>query len=118
MAEDHDSDVPPRVFDVAVNNMSSTQEDCEQINRGPLGPIASGVYTIYPLSPSGGLSAPLRVYCRVVAGRAWTVIQRRQDGSVDFYKRTLEDYSRGFGTLTGEFWLGNDNIHLLTNQSS
>ncbi|KAI8516937.1 pancreatic polypeptide receptor [Branchiostoma belcheri] len=92
--------------------------DCGQINRGPSGPIASGVYTIYPLSPAGGTGAPLRVYCRVVAGRAWTVIQRRQDGSVDFYKRTLEDYSRGFGTLTGEFWLGNDNIHLLTNQGS
>jgi len=56
------------------------------------------------------------VFCRMQAGRAWTVIRRRQDGSVDFYNRTWEDYSRGFGSLTGEFWLGNDNIHLLTNQ--
>ncbi|XP_066300522.1 fibrinogen-like protein 1 [Branchiostoma lanceolatum] len=89
--------------------------DCEQINRSPIGPIGSGVYTIYPRSASGN-NAPLRVFCRVEAGRAWTVIQRRQDGSVDFFHRTWHDYSRGFGNLTGEFWLGNDNIHLLTNQ--
>ncbi|XP_066270892.1 ryncolin-1-like [Branchiostoma lanceolatum] len=76
----------------------------------------SGIYTIYPRSSDGENSAPLRVFCRVEAGRAWTVIQRRQDGSVDFYDRTWEDYSRGFGNIAGEFWLGNDNIHLLTNQ--
>ena len=33
------------------------------------------------------------------------VIQRRQDGSVDFY-RTYEEYAEGFGNNTGEFWIG------------
>lgn len=51
-----------------------------------------------------------------VAGiTGWTVIQRRLDGSVDFY-RNWTDYRRGFGDLEGEFWLGNEHIHQLTNQ--
>lgn len=45
----------------------------------------------------------------------WTVIQRRQDGSEEFY-RNWEDYKHGFGALSGEFWMGNDKIHELTNQ--
>ena len=37
------------------------------------------------------------------------------DGSVDFYL-DFASYSRGFGSLEGEFWLGNDNLHSLTAQ--
>ena len=41
------------------------------------------------------------------------VIQRRFDGSEDFY-RNWADYKRGFGDPSGEFWFGNENLHQLT----
>ena len=55
-------------------------------------------------------------YCDVdTAGGGWLVVQRRQDGSVDF-NRGWVDYEDGFGSLTGEFWYGLRPLHCLTNQ--
>ena len=41
------------------------------------------------------------------------MVQLRLDGSESFY-RDWATYKNGFGNLTRNFWLGNDNIHLLT----
>ena len=46
-------------------------------------------------------------------GGKWMVIQRRINGSVDFY-RNWTDYVNGFGNLEGEFWYGLENIHCFT----
>nr|DBA25453.1 TPA: hypothetical protein GDO54_009836 [Pyxicephalus adspersus] len=74
------------------------------------GERSSGIYTIAP--STGG--APTDVYCDMdTDGGGWTVIQRRQDGSVNF-TRTWTEYKEGFGNLNGEFWLGNENIHRIT----
>lgn len=43
----------------------------------------------------------------------WTVIQSRDDGSVDF-NRSWEEYSKGFGDPTTELWIGNEILHHLT----
>ena len=43
------------------------------------------------------------------------MIQRRQDGNVDFNKYWV-DYEDGFGSLTGEFWYGLHAIHCLTSR--
>ena len=74
----------------------------------------SNVYVIYP----DGLSDGLEVYCDMETdGGGWIVFQRRQNGSVDFY-RTWAEYKSGFGNLSGEFWLGNDNLMTLTSDDS
>ncbi|CAC5404896.1 Fibrinogen-like protein A,Ryncolin-4,Angiopoietin-related protein 7,Angiopoietin-related protein 1,Ficolin-3,Ficolin-1-B,Techylectin-5A,Ficolin-2,Ryncolin-1,Tenascin-R,Fibrinogen-like protein 1,Angiopoietin-1,Fibrinogen C domain-containing protein 1-A,Ryncolin-3,Tenascin,Techylectin-like protein,Fibrinogen C domain-containing protein 1,Fibrinogen gamma chain,Ryncolin-2,Angiopoietin-related protein 6,Techylectin-5B,Angiopoietin-related protein 2,Angiopoietin-2,Microfibril-associated glycoprotein 4,Ficolin-1 len=76
--------------------------DCADIPRR----TGSSVYKIHPMP-----SIKFDVYCEMDTEEGgWTVIQRRLDGSTNFY-RGWTAYEEGFGNLTHNFWLGHAKIH-------
>ncbi|XP_078596857.1 microfibril-associated glycoprotein 4-like [Branchiostoma floridae x Branchiostoma japonicum] len=84
----------------------SVARGCDVLYKS--GVRANGVYTT---DPDGG--GQIEVYCDMESdGGGWTVIQKRQDGRVDFY-RDWDAYKRGFGDPR-EFWIGLEHIYRLT----
>ncbi|XP_062596825.1 fibrinogen C domain-containing protein 1-B-like [Saccostrea cucullata] len=83
-------------------------KDCSDIvKRDPSKNGQDGVYVIYA-------DKRREVFCDMTTdGGGWTVIQKRQDGDVDFY-RTWIEYKDGFGNASKNYWIGNDAIHSLT----
>lgn len=94
-----------------LNNLcaATMRRDCSDLLIR--GEKKSGVYQVTPDLHHGAFP----VLCDMeTKGGGWTVVQRRQDGSVSF-NRAWAEYRSGFGELNGgEFWLGNDQIHVLT----
>ncbi|XP_049631328.1 angiopoietin-related protein 7 [Suncus etruscus] len=72
---------------------------------------------VYKLPPDDFLGSPeLELFCDMeTMGGGWTTIQRRKSGLVSFY-RDWKQYKEGFGSVRGDFWLGNENIHRLSRQ--
>ncbi|XP_074107138.1 uncharacterized protein LOC141532608 [Cotesia typhae] len=73
---------------------------------------------VYYLQIRGTTYWFLKVYCeQEIADGGWTVIQRRDDfgDPRENFNRDWADYKNGFGDPAREFWLGNENIYMLTN---
>ncbi|KAM4675697.1 angiopoietin-related protein 6 [Discoglossus pictus] len=86
--------------------------DCFDALMG--GQKSNGIYLLKPKSSNQVMQA----WCEQdMTGGGWTIIQRRQDGSINFFT-TWHSYKEGFGNLDGEYWLGLENIHRVTNQDS
>nr|XP_017024362.1 angiopoietin-related protein 1-like [Drosophila kikkawai] len=76
---------------------------CAEIN-----PSVSGVYKIKVGNDV------FDVFCdSTIAGRGWTVFQRRVSDEVNFYRK-FSSYENGFGDLNGSFWLGLDKLYKIT----
>ncbi|XP_016384125.1 fibrinogen C domain-containing protein 1-B-like, partial [Sinocyclocheilus rhinocerous] len=77
----------------------SRPRDCSDIYAS--GQREDGIYSVFPTHYPEGF----QVFCDMITdGGGWTVIQRREDGSVNFF-RDWEAYREGFGKITGEHWL-------------
>ncbi|XP_066548356.1 angiopoietin-related protein 1 [Amia ocellicauda] len=84
--------------------------DCLQVRQA--GHAVSGMYLLKP----GGSEGLMQVWCEhSLDNGGWTVIQRRRDGSVNFF-RNWDNYKKGFGNIDSEYWLGLENIFNLASQ--
>ncbi|XP_048395083.1 angiopoietin-related protein 1a [Stegostoma tigrinum] len=87
-------------------------KDCYHVQQA--GYANSGMYLI----KTEGTDKLIQVWCDHSHDQGgWTVIQRRVDGAVNFF-RNWENYKRGFGNIDGEHWLGLENIYRLTAQGN
>ncbi|XP_076977984.1 angiopoietin-related protein 6 [Tamandua tetradactyla] len=98
----------PAGHSVAPTEPAGPWQDCTEAHQA--GHRQSGVYELR-------LSRHVvSVWCeQQVEGGGWTVIQRRQDGSVNFFT-TWQHYKTGFGRPDGEYWLGLEPVHQLTSR--
>lgn len=92
--------------------------DCVEAYQKHLKGETNGLFKI---KPAGGDSTlVVKVYCQqegLMGG--WLLVQQRESGALSF-NRSWAEYRDGFGSVDaqgkGEFWLGNQNLHLLTSQ--
>ncbi|CAI9602570.1 unnamed protein product, partial [Staurois parvus] len=79
--------------------------DCADAYKAGL--TSNGAYTLRFSNSTDTIKA----LCDMdTSGGGWTVIQHRKDGSVNFH-RTWKEYREGFGSTSGEYWLGNEFVH-------
>ena len=100
-----------RVLKKYYCDCQNLQAKCDCLDFKQVGVKVNEIYKIHQ-----NILKIIQVYCdQTTDGGVWAVIQRRIDGSLDFF-RDWENYKKGFGNLQNEFWLGNENILTLTLQ--
>ncbi|XP_070579785.1 ficolin-1-like [Ptychodera flava] len=92
-----------------ATTVSGPYRDCDELLQSDP-TMVSGVYEVTPENYH-----TILVYCDVDGDEAWTVIQRRLDDTV-YFGRPWSHYRHGFGPIDGTHWLGNEQIHYLTEQ--
>ncbi|XP_035649383.1 angiopoietin-2-like [Oncorhynchus keta] len=93
-----------------MQDTPTTYPDCAAVYKS--GNTDSGVYSL----TLSNTTQEIKAYCDMeTEGGGWTVLQKRFDGRVDFH-RTWKEYKMGFGNPSGEYWLGNEFVSILTNQ--
>ncbi|XP_078129451.1 angiopoietin-2a [Sander vitreus] len=97
---------------IMMQDTPTTFMDCAAVFKA--GNTQSGVYTL----TLPNTTTEVKAFCDMeTEGGGWTVLQKRFDGHVDFH-RTWQEYKKGFGDPSGEFWLGNEFVSTLTIQQS
>ncbi|KFR00720.1 Angiopoietin-4, partial [Nipponia nippon] len=93
-------------------------QDCAELpSPGGTHPAAHPEPALVTALCSPSRLSPLQAYCDMETDRGgWTVIQLRANGSLSF-QRSWREYKQGFGDAAGEYWLGNEAVHLLTSQA-
>ncbi|CAH2278202.1 Hypothetical predicted protein [Pelobates cultripes] len=100
--------IPPVTDDPVISGY-----DCSDIwlrNQSSV----SGVYRIKPI----GAANSFETFCEMKEDGGLTVIQSHNGNDQLPFDTDWDDYKEGFGTLTGEHWLGLEKMYLLTHQCS
>ena len=96
----------PKQGSVVSATPNKLPQDCVELNN--LG-LKDGVYSI-----SNKKGSSIKVFCDMTTdGGGWIVMQKRFDGSIDFY-RDWNNYRDGFGDVNGEHWVGNEFVYQYT----
>ncbi|KAK3757886.1 hypothetical protein RRG08_048481 [Elysia crispata] len=104
-----------------INNIIMPVYDLFMPKQCRRGLVSLAVQTRFPypvIRPNEESGLNVSYLCdETTDGGGWIIIQRRTTGEEDFY-RDWATYRKGFGSLAGDFWLGNENLHTLTNNRS
>jgi len=48
------------------------------------------------------------------SSECWILVQQNDGCDVEFFKRNWDSYRDGFGDVSGNYWIGNEHLHQMT----